>query len=421
MKRKIWGIELQSQNKTEEEEKQPRETLTLVYIESREPSRLQEESRENFLSKLEKVVTPEGFVYYVDNSSAKNGGDDCLPISDSDHEGNDDGSDDCQFMSDLVYDGSDDEEVEFHSGQYELVGCTQETSPKDVPVMTPEIPSLVGSGEVYMREIESIHRTFAESLAENNLRAKLIEEISTVIEEVPCIVEKRGCVYSRDEEESFPNENKVSKESNGSDRPASVSSGSWRCIESQIDRVGEIFRQVKWSGNPGDLKGKWPKLCGVNNPQAHTAALETSTRAIEDFQNDRSAVQRAQISKCKINIKFFRGVVKNVCSWDTARVFEASGTGTTAADLEEVFDNCTSIKQEEQLVVISRASEGVVSWGQLRCLRYQSQQKRKLIGFATEPSPLYIAGELTQRTKKELQKGPQLLTMARLGTFQKRV
>ena len=62
----------------------------LVDIEGKEPRRLQEENRGKLLSKLEKIVTPEGFVYYVDNSSANNGGDDCFPNSDSDNGGSED-------------------------------------------------------------------------------------------------------------------------------------------------------------------------------------------------------------------------------------------------------------------------------------------------------------------------------------------
>ena len=44
------------------------------------------------------------------------------------------------------------------------------------------------------------------------------------------------------------------------------------------------------------------------------------------------------------------------------KVFESGGIGTSTAELEEVADNCTSIKEEEQLVVISKVSKGVVSW-----------------------------------------------------------
>ena len=90
--------------------------------------------------------------------------------------------------------------------------------------MAPEFSSLVGGGEVDMREKESNQRTFAESLAEDYLRATWNEKIGGVIEEVPCVVERRGCVSSRDEVESFGNENKVREKTNGSVCPASVSS-----------------------------------------------------------------------------------------------------------------------------------------------------------------------------------------------------
>ena len=91
-----------------------------------------------------------------------------------------------------------------------------------------------------MKEIEFIERVFAQSLAEDNLRANLIEKICTVIEEVPCIVERRGCISSRVEEVSFPNVNEVKRKSNASVFLASVSSGPWQCADSQTNGIGEI-------------------------------------------------------------------------------------------------------------------------------------------------------------------------------------
>ena len=58
--------EFESRVEKQEEERKRRETLTYLDIESKEQRRLPEENREKFLSKLEKVVTPEGFEYYVD-------------------------------------------------------------------------------------------------------------------------------------------------------------------------------------------------------------------------------------------------------------------------------------------------------------------------------------------------------------------
>ena len=84
-------------------------------------------------------------------------------------------------MSDSDYECSEDDETEFPP---EIFGCTQETSRKDVPLMAPEFLSPVRS-EVGMKEIEFNERVFAQSLAEDNLRANLIEKICTVIEEVP--------------------------------------------------------------------------------------------------------------------------------------------------------------------------------------------------------------------------------------------
>ena len=80
--------------------------------------------------------------------------------------------------------------------------CTQETNSDCLDLLAPEFSSLVGGGEVDMREIESNQRTFAECLAEDYLRANLNEEMETVIEEVLCVFERSGCVSSRDEEEA---------------------------------------------------------------------------------------------------------------------------------------------------------------------------------------------------------------------------
>ena len=270
--------ELQAQVEKEEEEKQRRKRQLHIAIESKKQRRLQEENRGKFLSNLEKVVTPEGFVYYNYNSSAKNGGDDRFPNSDSDNG------------------GSEHEEVEFRSEQNELAVCTQEKNSDCLDILSPEFLSLVGGGEVDMREKESNQRTFAECLAEDNLRANLNEEIDTVIEEVPCVVERRDCVSSGDEVKSFRNKNKIREKSNGSVYPASVSSGHWRCTDLQTNRIGKTFRQFEESGSPGDIKRKRLKLWAFNNPQGDAAVkefqaeLEISTRAVVVFEKDRSAV-----------------------------------------------------------------------------------------------------------------------------------
>ena len=323
--------EFESQVEKQEEERKHRETLNHVDIESKKQRRLQEENREKFLSKLEKVVTPEGFVYYVDNSSANNGGDDCFPNSDSDNG------------------GSKDEEVEFRSEQNELAVCTQEKNSDCLDLLSPEFLSLVGGGEVDMREMESNQRTFAESLAEDYLRATWNEGIDTVIEEVPCVVERRGCVSSRDEVDSFRNKNKIREKSIGSVCPASVRSGHWRCTDLQTNSIAEIFRQVEWSGNPGDLKGKWLKLWAVNNPQGDAAVkefeaeLEIITRAVVDFQNDRCVFRSPKILNRLNRIQVLsRGCQVDSC-WETTGVLEVNGSGTSNADYVQGADNCPSV------------------------------------------------------------------------------
>ena len=275
-----------------------------------------------------------------------------------------------------------------------------------------------------MREIESNQRTFAESLAEDYLRATWNEEIDTVIEEVPCVNERRGCVSSSVEEESFQNGNKVREKSNGSVCPVSVSSGPWQCTDTQTNRIGEIFRQVEWSGNPVELKGKWLKLWAVNKPQGDAvvkefqAELETRSGAVVDFENDRSVVQSPKNLNRRDRIQVLSRGYEACLYWDTAGAFESSGTSTSAAGLEEVFDNCTSTKQDEQLEVISRASEGVVSWGTTEVFTVPKPTKEKT-HWICNLDHCKLAGEFTKRTDNELKKRPQLLSMSRMRTFQR--
>ena len=72
----------------------------------------------------------------------------------------------------MDYEGSEDEETELPPA---IFGCAQETSLKDVLLMAPELSSLVGSGEIDMREIESIQKNFLECIAQEKLRASLNE------------------------------------------------------------------------------------------------------------------------------------------------------------------------------------------------------------------------------------------------------
>ena len=64
-------------------------------------------------------------------------------------------------MSDLDYESSEEEETELPPEFFE---STQMTTFKDVPLMALEFSSLLGGGEIDMREIESTYRTFAECL-----------------------------------------------------------------------------------------------------------------------------------------------------------------------------------------------------------------------------------------------------------------
>ena len=93
------------------------------------------------------------------------------------------------------------------------------------------------------------------------------------------------------------------------------------------------------------------------------------------------------------------------------------GTGTSTADLEEVFDSSTAIKEEEQLELISRASEGVVSWGTAEVFTVPKPTEEKA-HWICNLDYCKSAGELTHRTISELQKRPQLLSTARMEAFQ---
>ena len=148
------------------------------------------------------------------------------------------------------------------------------------------------------------------------------------------------------------------------------------------------------------------------------AELETSTRAVVLFEKDRSVVHSPKNLNRRDRIQVLLRGYEACLYWDTAGVFESSGTSTSAADLEEVFDNCTSIKQEEQLEVISRASERVVSWGTTEVFTVTKPTKEKA-HWICNLDHCKSAGEITKRTDNELQKRPQLLSMSRMRTFQR--
>ena len=139
-------------------------------------------------------------------------------------------------------------------------------------------------------------------------------------------------------EESSRNGNKVKRKNSGSVCLPGVSSRPWRCTDTPTSLNGEIFRQVRWSYNPGDLKGKRPKLCALINPQGHTAVqefesvLETSTQAVVDFQNDRSAVQTPKILNSRDRIQFLsKGCEVDFC-WERTGVLEVSEFCTSKTD-----------------------------------------------------------------------------------------
>ena len=68
--------------------------------------------------------------------------------------------------------------------------------------------------------------------------------------------------------------------------------------------------------------------------------------------------------------------------------------------------------------MISRASDGVVSWGTAEVFTVPKPTKEKA-HWICNLDHCKLAGEFTKRTDNEFQKGPQLLSMARMITFQR--
>ena len=86
---------------------------------------------------------------------------------------------------------------------------------------------------------------------------------------------------------------------------------------------------------------------------------EISTGAVVHFECSRGAVQRLRCIVTKDSTQVLSRCYEAKRYWATEKVFEVS---KTTADLEEIFKNCDSTKAEEQLDVISKVSEGSVSW-----------------------------------------------------------
>ena len=87
---------------------------------------------------------------------------------------------------------------------------------------------------------------------------------------------------------------------------------------------------------------------------------EISTWEVVHFERSRGTFHIFRGEEGPDRSQFFAGGFEACLFGYTAGVFILGGTGTSIADWEKLFDNCTSIKEEEQFEVMSRNSEGVV-------------------------------------------------------------
>ena len=112
----------------------------------------------------------------------------------------------------------------------------------------------------------------------------------------------------------------------------------------------------------------------------------------------------------KIGLKYFRRLMNQICT-GIQQVFEMGGTGTSTADWEEVFENCTSFKEQEQLEMMSRFSEGAMPWETAKVFTIPRSLK-KTGHLIFKPSALE---HKTSAIRKELEVG-----QASLDVFKRR-
>ena len=82
--------------------------------------------------------------------------------------------------------------------------------------------------------------------------------------------------------------------------------------------------------------------------------------------------------------------------WVTTNIFEVS---KTTVDLDEIFENCTSVKEEEQLEVVLRGSERVVSWETTELFTIP-RSKKKTGHLMCKPSALVTKRQQSGRKSK---------------------
>ena len=120
---------------------------------------------------------------------------------------------------------------------------------------------------------------------------------------------------------------------------------------------------------------------------------ETGTRAVVHFESCRCIVQRIRCIDIRDRSQVLSMGYEACLCWDTERVSELGGTGTSTADWEEVFDNCTSLKEEEQPEVISRVSEGFVSreTTEVFTIPWSTRKKVRVLGRAYDTIVMWKA------------------------------
>ena len=130
---------------------------------------------------------------------------------------------------------------------------------------------------------------------------------------------------------------------------------------------------------------------------------EISTWAVVHLEHSRGTLHIFRGEEDPDRSQFFTGGFDACLLGYTARVFILDGTGTSTADWEKVFENCTSIKGEEQFEVMSRIPEGVVSWERAEVFTVPKPTKEKT-DWTCKLGHCISADELTQRINKQLQK-----------------
>ena len=115
--------------------------------------------------------------------------------------------------------------------------------------------------------------------------------------------------------------------------------------------------------------------------------------------------------------KFFRVVMEHVCTGIQQEFLNCVEQARQLLTWKRSLKVSFQLKKKGQLGVILRLSKSVVSWETAQVFTVPKPTK-EIAHWICKHCHCISARELTQRTHSELQKPPQLLSMAKLGTFQ---